>query len=332
MPEIDAVVTWVDDQDARWRSTRDSYAVEEGGDPFRVQDYRDWDNLLYFFRAIDEFCPWIRRLHLVTVNPPPAWLDTSHPRLNVVHHEDYIPAEYLPTFNSHVIEIHLHRIPGLSDNFVYFNDDTFPLRSLTQEHFFPRGRPAGVGAMTALSVGDPVNHAALNGIDLINRNFDKRTVIRRNLPGWFVPRYGARFLLQNLLLLPWPRFTGFHNPHLPQPLRRSAFEQVWAIGRHQLEQTSRSRFRRFSDVNPLVFTYWQICSGDFSPVSLRDYGQYYQLGVDSAEDVARAISTAAHATVCINDDGDISDAEDAQTTINEALGQLLPRPSSFELD
>lgn len=330
MHAVDAVITWLNEEDEDWRASRDACRRSERDPTARVEEYRGWDNLIYWFRAIDQFCPWIRRIHLVTVNPAPDWLDTSHPRLSVVRHEDFIPEEYLPTFNSHAIEIHLHRIPGLSDDFIYFNDDMFPLRALGPEHFFPRGRPAATAAMSALSVGDSMNHAVLNGIDLINRNYDKRAVIRRNVTGWFTPRYGPRFVLQNLLLLPWPRFTGFHNLHLPQALRQVTFARVWEAGQHRLEQTSRSRFRRATDVNPFVFTYWQMCAGDFSPVSPRHYGHYYQLGIDAPEQVAAAITAGAHATVCIND-GDISDFDLTRATINEALRRLLPRRSSFEL-
>ena len=40
-------------------------------------------------------------------------------------HREIIEQEYLPTFNSHVIEANLHKIPNLSEHFIYFNDDVF---------------------------------------------------------------------------------------------------------------------------------------------------------------------------------------------------------------
>lgn len=56
----------------------------------------------------------------------PSWLDTTHPRLSVVTHSDIFPNKsHLPVFSSPAIETHLHRIPGLSRFFVYFNDDVF---------------------------------------------------------------------------------------------------------------------------------------------------------------------------------------------------------------
>ena len=38
---------------------------------------------------------------------------------------DIRESDALPTFNSHAIELNLHRIPGLAPAFLYFNDDFF---------------------------------------------------------------------------------------------------------------------------------------------------------------------------------------------------------------
>ena len=66
----------------------------------------------------------------------PKWLNTNHPKLNIVKHSDYIPSQYLPTFNSHTIELNIHRIKGLSEFFVYFNDDMFLTRRAKPTEFF----------------------------------------------------------------------------------------------------------------------------------------------------------------------------------------------------
>ena len=70
-----------------------------------------------------------------------TWLNTENPKLTVVNHKDYIPEEYLPTFSSHPIELNLHRIKGLSEQFVYFNDDTFIINAMQPEDFFKKGLP-----------------------------------------------------------------------------------------------------------------------------------------------------------------------------------------------
>ena len=122
MNEIDFVLPWVDGSDTDWIRERNHYlGIKE--ENVETSRFRDWENLQYWFRGVEKFAPWVRRIYFVTWGHVPKWLNTAHPKLTVVRHEDYIPAEYLPTFSSHPIELNLHRIKGLSDRFVYFNDE-----------------------------------------------------------------------------------------------------------------------------------------------------------------------------------------------------------------
>ena len=66
------------------------------------------------------------------------WL-LDHPRVRVVPHEAIFPdITALPTFSSHAIEACLWRIEGLSEHFVYFNDDMFLGRATSKATFFTR--------------------------------------------------------------------------------------------------------------------------------------------------------------------------------------------------
>jgi hypothetical protein len=136
--DIDLVITWVNGSDPAWQAVRNSCnppAESEGR-------YRELGLLPYWFRAASSYAPWARRIHFVTWGHAPPFMNRKHPRLRIVRHEDFIPAEYLPTFNSHTIECHLHRIPGLSEHFIYFNDDMFLLRPALPEDFSGRACPA----------------------------------------------------------------------------------------------------------------------------------------------------------------------------------------------
>lgn len=88
--------------------------------------YRDNDELRYSVRSLFKYAPWIRYVHFVTNGQVPAWLDTEHPRVRVVSHSDiFLNQSHLPVFSSPAIEVHLHRIPGISNRFIYLNDDVF---------------------------------------------------------------------------------------------------------------------------------------------------------------------------------------------------------------
>jgi len=126
MSDIDFVVTWVDCNDAKWQ---EQYAKYKGTklklDAEEGARYRENNMFKYWFRAVEKYAPWVRKIHLITADQKPAWLNINHDKLNLVSHKDYIPEQYLPTFNSNVIELNIHRINDLSENFVLFNDDIF---------------------------------------------------------------------------------------------------------------------------------------------------------------------------------------------------------------
>ena len=91
---IDFVITWVDGQDDVWRKQKASYSHTEEEDDSEER-YRDWNLLQYWFRGVEEFTPWVRKIHFVTCGHLPTWLNTEHSKLHIVRHEDYIPKEFL---------------------------------------------------------------------------------------------------------------------------------------------------------------------------------------------------------------------------------------------
>lgn len=137
MTDIDLVYLWVDGSDPQWMARRKACI----GDLSEAEEnckgrYADNDELKYSLRSVAKYAPWIRRIFIVTDRQVPAWLDTSHPKIRIVDHSEIMPAECLPCFNSVVIEHHLHRIPGLSEHFLYANDDMYMNRPVTPGTFF----------------------------------------------------------------------------------------------------------------------------------------------------------------------------------------------------
>lgn len=115
-------------------TTSDSPAAEaaEGGAESELEHatsgnrYRDNEELRFSLRSLEKHAPWVRRIFIVTDDQIPYWLELEHPRVQLVPHHLIFPnASHLPTFSSPAIETHLHRIPGLSRYYVYFNDDVF---------------------------------------------------------------------------------------------------------------------------------------------------------------------------------------------------------------
>lgn len=90
------------------------------------QRFSDKYELKFSLRSLEQYAPWIGHVYIVTNGQIPYWLNLDCDRVTVVSHSEIFTDTYdLPTFSSPAIESHLHRIPGLSTRFIYFNDDVF---------------------------------------------------------------------------------------------------------------------------------------------------------------------------------------------------------------
>jgi len=133
---MDIVITYVDGKDPLWQQ---DYETAVGGKTL-TKRYRDWGTLKYLLRGVQKHMPFIVNVFLVVSRESqvPDWADTEH--LRIVYHRDIVPDRFLPTFNSATIEMFLHKIPGLSEEFLYFNDDMFPVMDCSPEDFFIDGK------------------------------------------------------------------------------------------------------------------------------------------------------------------------------------------------
>ena len=140
MSEIDLVVPYVDSSDKNWQELFAQYnpIKEKEVESINAKNrFRGEGNFFrFFFRCVEKNMPWINNVFLLVQSESqvPEWLDTT--KVKVILHEEFIPKEYLPTFNSCTIEMFLWNIPGLSSHFIYANDDVFPLKPLKVRDFF----------------------------------------------------------------------------------------------------------------------------------------------------------------------------------------------------
>ena len=295
---IDFVIIWVDGNDKEWRAEKAKYDGSVTGPSDSEVRYRDWDNLRYWFRGVEKFAPWVNKIHFVTWGHLPEWLDTSNPKLNIVNHRDYIPEKYLPTFSSHTIELNLHRIKGLADKFVYFNDDMFITAPTTPEDFFKDGKP-------------------------------RDTAFRRDFKKWFDPKNKFKNIVRTVLLMPWHWFPGFYYQHTPNSFLKATFEEVWEKEFEKLDKTCSHKFRKEGDVNQWVMKFWQLASGNF--VVRRDsFALCYHVKEYNYEKLLNDIPSRKHEMICINDTAETYDFEQKKEGVKTAFEKLLPEKCSFE--
>ena len=146
MYPIDMVYCWCDGNDPAFKQRKNFYLEKEGAvyEEDSIGDHRFVDNeeLRYSLRSLEMYAPWIRHVFIVTDRQVPKWLNTDYEKVTVVDHSEIMPKELIPCFSSDVIERHIVNIPGLSEHFLYANDDCFFGRALTPDFFFTQtGKP-----------------------------------------------------------------------------------------------------------------------------------------------------------------------------------------------
>ncbi|MBG0854313.1 stealth conserved region 3 domain-containing protein [Streptomyces spinoverrucosus] len=307
---VDAVYTWVDGDDPAMAAKRRAHqssdhviAPRETG----ASRYTSHDELKYALRSLEMYADFVRHVYLVTDSQTPDWLDRDAEGLTVVDHRDILPADALPVFNSHAIESRLHHIPGLSDHYLYFNDDVFINRPVRAEHFFHGNGIARIPlSPLKLGIGDP--HPQEPAPNSAGKN--TREVIRRF--------HGRQITHKSL-----------HTPH-PQLL--SVMREMESLDIEELRRTSYSRFRSTTDVAPAstLHHHWAISTGRAVPAEYRF--RYVQLGTpDMRRRLARLAAGEDVDFFCLNDvETAPADRAAAQAAIRAFLERKYPFPSRFE--
>ena len=375
-PKIDFVITWVDGSDEKWLAKKRAFAegrpliekpsstskqafaenqpstknqpLIESRPPlekprFDSSDLRfrnDFDFLKYWFRGVEKFAPWVNHIFFVTAGHLPDWLNPDHPKLKIIHHSDFIPKEFLPTFNSHTIENNLHRIAELSENFVYFNDDFFLLRKTRPEDFFKEGQyqrktqllPRAFFAENIL-INNPSRdifpYIQMNNMALVNQDYDKHSFYKLHKSKAYNVKYGI-FNLRNFLLKPWREFSLLYDPHCAISYKKSTFETVWKKHEEVLKETSLHRFRSDRDVSHLIFYYTQLLEGKFIPRSA-NFSHHTMLNKDESQNlqIIRMVESQKYHILCIND-GEVKDPAKTRAVLTAAFDKILPEKSTFE--
>ncbi|MFF4907340.1 stealth family protein [Streptomyces sp. NPDC001260] len=306
---VDAVYTWVDGDDPAWQRRK----AQAKGEVYHAESASDArfisrDELRYSIRSLHLFAPWIRNVYVVTDDQVPAWLREDVPGLRIAtHREIFRDRSVLPVFNSHAIESQLHRIEGLAEHFLYFNDDMFVGRPVAPHAFFtPSGTARYFPSRNRIPQGPvvetdtPVDAACKNNRALLMKRF-------------------GRVITQPM-------------EHIPYALRRSAMEEAERDFPEAWARTAASRFRAMTDLSPTssFALYYAALTGRGQPGSMPF--TYLQLAVpDLADRLQRLLDGRDQDTFCLNDAFSTpEDIEAQQELLDGFLNAYFPTPSPYE--
>lgn len=334
--DIDFVVLWLDSNDPKWQKDYTKYSSNTTLGKENVR-FRDHDTFKYWFRAVETYAPWVNKVFLVTNGKFPDWINKDCPKLRLVEHRDYIPHEYLPTFNSGVIENHLNRIKDLSEHFVYFNDDFYLNAPVTPDYYFKNGLPCDNNKETCFNIPIytkkdrfGITISMLMSIGVINAHFNRWKTVMRSPRRWFGLHLGIKGILMSCMLAKQRLFVGFTNYHIEQAFLKSVFDEVWKIERGFLA-SSCTRFRTEQSVYQYIFRYWQFASNKFYPKK-RNRLFFFLNHKEVIKDIEKTMIEEKCKSICLNDSAFCSD-EDYEYLKEELpilFEKKFPYKSSFE--
>lgn len=281
---IDIVFTWVDNNDPCWlkkyREHCNIIIPAEGAYSKDMARFSNHNELYYALKSVRLNVSWVRNIFIVTDAQRPRWLD-DFDNVTIIDHKEIIPERYLPTFNSHVIEAHLHKIPGLAEDFIYFNDDVFVVRPLPAGHFFRSNGIASLfvsmkelNKMAARGINTPTLSASLKCTELLKKEFN--VSINHSLVHTYVP------------------------------LKKSIYELAWLLYEKEIKEFLPNKFRSNKDLNLATFLIPWLAYIKGLAVPSRDICYYFNVRSPSAKSYYEFLSKIKRRdyyphSVCAND-------------------------------
>ena len=308
---VDLVYTWVDGSDPEWIVERDRHFPNQEREALPTSAtaarFASNDELRYSLRSVEAFLPWVNHIYIVTAKQKPEWLDSGNHKISIINHDDiFLDSDNLPTFNSHAIEAQIHNIEGLSEHFLYMNDDFMFGRKLHKNTFYtPSGHSqfATSDRFYESDIGNnlPINLAAENNAKLINEKFGLRTTLKFK--------------------------------HVAHPQRKSVLSTIERNHPSLVAQTASARFRSPSDLSipSSLAHYYGVALGSAVPTDV-SY-KYIDMGSRDAQlNLAKLCWSDRPQMFCLNQ---VSGSEAELANQNEALEHFLeyafPWKSSFEI-
>ena len=294
--KIDFVIPYVNPTDSNWLEQYRQHTKDEIDCRFR-----DWGVLPYVFRSIERHIPWINQLVLIVASDSqvPAWVDTT--KVKVIKHSDFIPAEYLPVFNSNTIEMFLGNIKGLTQHFIYSNDDIFFLQDMKPSDFFDDKDNPIVRYLIKNKVDSSFLKIVKNTCDLIRPDFNHNTLDK----------------------------DSFYKPrHFAQPMYMPIVKTVQALHEKQM-LNSITRFRDADkNYNQYLYTDYEIFMGYGC---LDNKGMYFSFDNHSVGELAQILLSTPEdmSMLCVNDTFVVT--EDQGVIVRKLMDIAFPTPCKYEI-
>lgn len=310
--DIDLVFTWVNSDDPDWQEMYREYKPDFDSDANSTSRFLSRDELKYALRSWEKYGSFIRKIFVVSNCAPPSWLDVDHEKIEWVYHESIMPQSVLPTFSSHAIETSLYRIPGLSNYFIYSNDDFLLVKPTTADNFYYHNGIAKLrlenwgNVNGEITEGEPdYLNAARNSNRLLEQTFGKST-------------------------------TQLHT-HSPQSMRIDVMQEMYELYADHFDRTMANKFRSIDDIAVTGYLYHHYAMLSGRALQSTEKTELVQQNHNFKHKLRMVIDQNTNKeyaklplSVCINDGANSHLNEEWNIEVINFLDNLFPEPSSFE--
>jgi len=202
--------------------------------------FLDVGEITFSVNSVLKYLPWIRKIFIVTDAqvPPLAPHLLKLGRVQIIDHREIIPARYLPTFNANVIESFLYRIDGISEIFLFNNDDVMHFSPICPDFFFTTNEED----LISLEL-----HAFPAFFRWIKRQYSRVSKYQANIYSLGIANSYAYLRKSKYRLSSRKILTPVHATHV---IRRATAWRVEEDFGTILEET---RLRRFRDARDLAY-------------------------------------------------------------------------------
>ncbi|MFR9650884.1 MAG: hypothetical protein SNG35_02530 [Rikenellaceae bacterium] len=323
--KIDLVYLWIDGDDTQLRERRSHFLPPErlrDIESFSAGRFSQSEELRYSLRSVELYAPWVNHIYIVTDNQIPRWLDLNYPKVTIIDQSQILPESALPTFNSTVVELGLANIEGLSEYFLYANDDMLLCREVKPDTF-----------ITAEGLMRGRFKTSKESAEQISKSTYLTTIARVNEAIYrdFNVKMGGE--LRHL--------SPHHNIDI---YSKSVIKEALECYSEWVDESMKSRFRSPNDMQRHLFSLYALATGRAEAIDVRE-GVYLKAlkrllcpstGVESMV-VNLPLSSFDRlrlrlynpAMICVNDN-EFATSDDREV-VRAFLEGLYPKRSAFEL-
>lgn len=306
--DIDLVYTWVDGSDPKWLEEKKKWECEQEF-PLSASNkcrYIDNEELRYSLRSVELYAPWINKIYIITNGQIPKWLDTNNSKIQIVTHKEIMPPESLPTFNSEAIETCLANIKGLSEYFIYANDDCFIYKPVSKDFFFNLK-------------GEPI-------LRLVPQNWKERNYIKN------LYCYNINHSIE-LIRKKFGKEYHYEICHNMMPYRKSYFSACVKEFNSDFYQTACAKFRKKDSVQRIIIDLYTLAKGKGELKISKMRSKYFKIdtayiALSDRKKMTKRLKINSPTLFCINDN------ENALYIYRKHLAgfldTLFPKPAQWE--